>query len=346
MRQFLSLLLLLTVIMGFSQSCIVEAIDIRGNKQTKDFVILRELSFHAGDTIKLKSWQLLKEQNEDNLLNTGLFNFVTISQDSSVTDNLYLKIVITVEERWYLWPYPILEHADRNFSSFLYYHDWQMINYGFYLEKENFRGRNEVLKGKVRFGYHEQYGFYYGKPFFRNNKNNGIGYFFAYNRQHESSYTTANNRLLYVRSGNFLRKSYESELYFNHRFDFYHYLNISFGFANRKAGDTLLQLNPEFYGDSVTKITYMTAQVSYSIDKRDIHYYPLKGYFLAITAKKYGIGIFKDWDKYAIYLDGRKFWKISSRWTAANSIGIKKSSKELPYLLNYVLGYGTYLNWF
>ncbi len=346
MRHLLPSILSLIVITGFSQNRIIENINLSGNKQTKDFVIFRELSFHYGDTINLKNWNALKEQNEDNLLNTGLFNFVTISYDSLTNENNHFTILIAVEERWYLWPYPILEHADRNFSSFLYYRDWQMVNYGFFVEKENFRGRNEVLKAKVRLGYREQYGFYYGKPFFRNNKNNGIGYFFAYNRQHESSYATVDNRLVYIQSDNYLRQSYESEFYFNHRFDFYHYLNFTLGFANRKAENSLLQLNPEFYGNHNPQITYLTTRVSYTIDKRDIHYYPVKGYFFEISAKKYGLGLFNDLDKYAFFIDGRKFWKFSPRWTAANGIGIKKSSEKLPYLLNYGLGYGTYLNGF
>ena len=344
MRQILTVIFFLIIFTGFAQNRIIKAIRLTGNKLTKDFVVFRELSFQVSDTIDLKNWKTLKIENEENLLNTGLFNFVTLSIDTGSATAV--TILINLEERWYLWPYPILEHADRNFSSFLYYHDWQMVNYGFYVEKENFRGRNEVLKAKIRFGYREQYGFYYGKPFFRHNENNGIGYFFAYNRQHESSYATQDNRLVYVRSDQYLRQSYESEVYFSHRFDFYHYFNFTFGFANRKAADTLVSLNPMFYGDNKSQLTYLTAQVNFTIDKRDIHYYPTKGYFLGITGKKYGLGIFDGLNKYAFYFDGRKFWQFSPRWTAANSIGVRKSSEKLPYLLNYGLGYGAYLNGF
>jgi len=344
MRQILTVIFFLNIFTGFAQNRIIKAIHLTGNKQTKDFVVFRELSFQVSDTIDLKEWKMLKIKNEENLLNTGLFNFVTISIDTSSATAI--TILINLEERWYLWPYPILEQADRNLSSFLYYHDWQMVNYGLYVEKENFRGRNEVLKAKIRLGYREQYGFYYGKPFFRHNENNGIGYFFAYNRQHESSYATQDNRLVYVRSDQYLRQSYESEVYFNHRFDFYHYFNLTLGFASRKAADTLVALNPMFYGDNKSQLTYLTTQVNFTIDKRDIHYYPTKGYFFEITGKKYGLGIFDGLNKYAFYLDGRKFWQFSPRWTAANSVCIRKSSDKLPYLLNYGLGYGAYLNGF
>ncbi len=344
MRQILTVIFFLNIFTGFAQNRIIKAIQLTGNKQTKDFVIFRELSFQDRDTIDLKHWETLKIKNEENLLNTGLFNFVTILIDTTAAPAV--TILIILEERWYLWPYPILEHADRNFSSFLHYRDWQMVNYGFYVEKENFRGRNEVLKAKIRLGYREQYGFYYGKPFFRHNENNGIGYFFAYNRQHESSYTTQDNRLLYVRSNQYLRQSYESEFYFSHRFDFYHYFNLTIGFANRKAADTLVSLNPMFYGDNKSQLTYFTTQANFTIDKRNIHYYPTRGYFFEIAGKKYGLGIFNDLNKYALYLDSRKFWQFSPRWTAANSVGIRKSSEKLPYLLNYGLGYGDYLNGF
>ena len=342
---FFPLFWLLTV-QNFSQNLVVvHDISLSGNKQTKDFVIFRELSFHKGDTLDMNQWSEIKNVNEDNLLNTGLFNFVTITADS--TGSRKINILISVEERWYLWPYPILEHADRNFSSFLHYRDWRMVNYGFYIEKENFRGRNEILKAKIRLGYREQYGFYYGKPFFRHNENNGIGYFFAYNRQRESSYATDSNRLIYFQSEKYVRESYESEFYFSHRFDLFHFLNFSVGFANRQATDTaLILLNPNFYGNNRSQITYLSLSAGYTIDKRDIHYYPVKGYYLSVSMIKYGLGIFDGLNQYAAYLDAKKFWQFSRRWTAANGLSLRNAPRNLPYILNYGLGYGEYLNGF
>lgn len=329
-----------------SQQVIVNEINITGNKHTKDFVIKRELNFQVNDSIKLDNWQQLKIENRDNLLNTKLFNFVTISIDSTSKTNNAIKIIINVEERWYIWPYPIIEYADRNFSSFLHYKDYQMVNYGGFIEKENFRGRREVLKAKVRLGYREQYGFYYSKPFFKNNKNNGIGYFFAYNRQHESSYQTENNRLVYYKSNQFIRKNYETELYLYHRFDIYHHLNITFGFVNRKAGDSLILLNPDFYGNSQLTLSYFTFITSYIVDKRDLHYYPRSGYYFEISAMKYGLGILNELNKYWIYSAFSKYWKFSTRWSAGTSISAKKSSEKLPYLFNSGLGYNQLLNGF
>ena len=221
-----------------------------------------------------------------------------------------------------------------------------MINYGFFFEKKNFRGRNEILKTKIRLGYREQYGLLYRKPFFKHNENNGISYFFTYNRQHESSYQTENNYLAYTRSDQYIRKNYQSELSFLHRFNFYHYMSFTFGFASRKANDSLISLNPDFYGNNKLKISYLTAKINYYIDKRDIHYYPIKGYYIGITVKKYGLGIFNELNKYALLLEGKKYWQFLPRWTSATSVVLRKSSKKLPYFLNYGLGYGTYLNGF
>jgi len=55
MRQILTVIFFLTILVGFAQqNRIIKSINLSGNKQTKDFVIFRELSFKDGDTINLK----------------------------------------------------------------------------------------------------------------------------------------------------------------------------------------------------------------------------------------------------------------------------------------------------
>ena len=58
---------------------VVRNIAITGNKTTKPFIIDRELAFKSGDTIDAGKFNEVIERSRQNLLNTSLFNFVTMT---------------------------------------------------------------------------------------------------------------------------------------------------------------------------------------------------------------------------------------------------------------------------
>ena len=170
---------------------------VEGNHVTRKNIILRELVFAPGDTIE--KMELLPDfkRSRQNLLNLSLFNFVYL--DARHYPGNEIDVIITVQERWYIWPVPILEYADRNLSSFLENRDWNRINYGMWLKWNNFRGRNEMLAGKIRLGYKEQYALEYSKPNMGKKQNHRLSAGFNFNRQHEVGYITFDNRPLYYR---------------------------------------------------------------------------------------------------------------------------------------------------
>ena len=62
-----------------------------------------------------------------------------------------------------MWPYPILEVSERNFNTWWQdfkssdYKDFSRLNYGVFVNIENFRGLNELLMIKLRRGFKEHY---------------------------------------------------------------------------------------------------------------------------------------------------------------------------------------------
>ena len=58
---------------------VVDSVVIVGNKQTKAKIIFRELTFKIGDTIQTWDFGNRLGNSRQNLLNTSLFNFVTIA---------------------------------------------------------------------------------------------------------------------------------------------------------------------------------------------------------------------------------------------------------------------------
>ena len=96
--------------------------------------------------------------------------------------------------RWYFWPIPILEYADRNFNEFITNREWDKIVYGAWLKWNNFRGRNEFLNGKIRLGYINEYAISYKKPNLGKKQRHGINTGFNWNQQNELIIATVNNK--------------------------------------------------------------------------------------------------------------------------------------------------------
>ena len=95
---------------------VVRDIMIAGNRKTKEFIVRRELLFTEGDTLQADAADAVLLRSKENLLNTSLFNYVTISL---IDLNEHEKqVLVMLEERWYWWPYIIFEQADRNLSAF------------------------------------------------------------------------------------------------------------------------------------------------------------------------------------------------------------------------------------
>ena len=188
----------------------ISEIKIKGNKKTKKEIILRELDFEVGEKISTIELNTKISDAKKNLTNLNLFNFI----DFDIKKN---KNTVTIEielvERWYLWPYPIFEISERNFNVWwndfkeTNYSDFSRINYGLFLNIENFRGRNELIALKYRRGFKEHYQINYKIPFLKNNQNLGINTDIEFFRRKKTFYKTVENNLIfYENSQNFTSK--------------------------------------------------------------------------------------------------------------------------------------------
>ncbi|MEZ4685087.1 MAG: POTRA domain-containing protein [Bacteroidia bacterium] len=86
-----------------AQAPVVKAIDFKGNKKTKEAVMLRSMTFAAGDTLDPARLLEIMAQNRENLFNLELFNSVNIQPEPEEDG---LRIMVEVEERWYIIPVP------------------------------------------------------------------------------------------------------------------------------------------------------------------------------------------------------------------------------------------------
>lgn len=331
--------------LGNDRACfIIDTIFFSGNNITKDFIILRELDFQAGDTIPAGKLYPAFEVSQQNLMKTSLFNFVNIS-DSVVSGGEFIRLHVRLDfiERWYIWPFPIFEISDRNLNVWWQDKNFDRVSYGLFLTKENNRGRMETLKLLLRFGYDERYEISYNAPYINRKQTFGAGMGIGWIQNHEVAYQTLNNKQVFIRDDNdYLFMNYYSYFAISHRptLFHYHYLQLKFNFYS--FGDTVLALNPNYsFGGSRTN-EYFSLNYRFSSDHRDSKVYPLDGYFFSGQLSKSGLGFMKNDNLGMMELLGtyRKYWELrkllyfSTDWTGKIS-----TNRDQPYYYQQGLGY-------
>ena len=325
----------------FSQEYIINKIEISGNEKTKPDIILRELTFSVNDTLNNHILKQKIERSKSNLINISLFNDINIYFKINTSNNI--TIYVKLEERWYLWPYPIFEHADKNFSTFIRNKDWSKVNYGGYFVKYNFRGKREELKIKARHGYKEQYSISYSKPYIDKLKKHGINVNLFYFQQHEIAYNTINNEPTYLRLDDvYLRQQYYSSFIYSYRPRFYNTHSFGLEFAHINVNDSIISLNSDYFTENQNKINYINISYNISRDTRDYKYYALNGCFYNINLKEsFNLKEFSD---FKIKADFRYYKKFANRFYFQTKDIIKfQLSTNNSYYFSNTLGYEDFL---
>ncbi len=251
----------------------IRSICVKGNSVTKESVILRECEFSINDSIDIHTIEKLINRSRYNLLNTSLFNFVEITYTVNKNE---IDISILVTERWYYWIYPILEQADRNLSSYIYYADWDKYNYGLAFDKQNFLGLNHLLKLKLRLGYREHYSFYYVAPEIGEQKKHGLWFGTDYFRQKQVQADIFYNKPFYYSSNEYIFNQQRLEAGYSYRSSLYSVLKVRLMYEKYKFADTLSLINTQWSNNNEIH-NYIYPQIKFVFDNRDNANYPLKG---------------------------------------------------------------------
>ncbi|MCB0402819.1 MAG: BamA/TamA family outer membrane protein [Flavobacteriales bacterium] len=318
---------------------VVQEIKIIGNKTTREAIILRELPFELGEKIPAGELPEKLARAKSNLLNTLLFNFVTV--DPVYFDDKNISIYIMLEERWYWWPIPIFEIQETNFNTWWENRDLERLNYGMYVAKENFRGRKERLVFKFQAGYTEQAGVSYTIPYINKKQTQGMNFKLAYSRNHEFTYaTTANKRDFYLDENKYVKQQYEASAGYTFRPRLYNNHTISVTFNRAAINDSAFAYNPDYFSGLKTKMQFLSLSYTIKRDKRNFKSYPTQGYYYDFGATKNGLGILDQaLNKFYLTTQYRKYWQLADRFYFSAMIKGKYTIKEGPYYLYGGLGY-------
>ncbi len=324
-----------------SDSLIISSIRISGNTKTKDFVILRELTFRKNDKIPADELPERLKESKTNLLKTPLFNFA--EADFRYLDSLNVEVIINLTERWYFWPQAALYYADRNFSNWLNNRDLSRTDLGLGLIKYNFRGRNEKLSFYSIFGYDEELILNYEHVYFDKKRQHSGAVFLKQLKRKETACMIENDYVKRIKlTDEYALKSYNFSFKYQYRKQIYNSHSVYLGYEHRSLSDSLLTCNSYYTTNPTVPVNYFFIKYIFLNDKRDSRIFPLKGHQIKITALKNGFFIFPESNINSLKIKAEfsKYTKLSSKFYLGNHFTVQKTlGQRNPFFLNTALGY-------
>jgi outer membrane protein assembly factor BamA len=285
-----------TIIMPPTQGqlFIVGNIFIQGNRITKSFIITRELPFKTGDSITLQQLSIYFVKAREHLINTRLFNDVTISLKEF--RGYIADINIELKERWYIFPLPYVRPVDRNFTAWAQQgYSLSRFDYGIKYSQYNFTGRNDNLRIWLITGYSREIEMAYDRPNTGKNLTHGFGGGFLLSGQQQIDVITTNNQQVFVNgdtiknAGRYLQTqaSFSLRYYYRPAIRTKHFFRFSF--EHIKIDSTVLLMNPNYFLNHRLTLDY--PEFFYSLNYNNIDYvpYPTRGFLFETSILQRGV---------------------------------------------------------
>jgi outer membrane protein assembly factor BamA len=297
----------------------IDSIKVMGNDVTKEFIILRELTFQQGDSVSGKQLRFNKER----VVSLGLFSRVDLHVIPNEGKNI---CIVSVYESWYIYPIPIVRFRDS---------DIKKANYGINLLYKNFRGRNETIRTVLSFGYDPSYSILYSNPALNYESKIGLyigtTYVKTMNRSEEAKSITGED---------FSYKMFVNSISMEKRINQFNDLLFTAGFnyiESERFGLGKITAS----GRKIDRVP--VASISYYYDSRDLKQYSLYGLYTSVSISQKGFG----WDNinYSVVdLDFREYRKIINHLTGRWRLTYRGTFGEtVPYYDYSFFGYGYYV---
>ena len=332
-------LLFVSTLVRAQESVVLSTISILGAEKTKDWVILRELTFVRGDTLLRDQLEGILDRSRQNVYNLGLFNEVEMEQ-IQIEDQLHL--IIKVKERWYLLGYPILRFEERNTFDIIQairQTNFRRLVYGAALQWRNFTGRNETLTLTGQLGFSKRFAVDLLRPALFRKANTDFRIGFRYSNEKEIIIGTDAGRVQWkaIEQEPF-RISHEAYLGLRKRISIYQNLYAEISFKNILFSDSLYAINPG--GEQLRLISrtdgrawYPGFILQYSEDRRDLKSFPLKGFKYQLFFRRAGLK----------GLSSNQFSKLGATWAHHLPISEKWN---FAYGFHHIYTFGDTIPWF
>ncbi|MBD0401687.1 BamA/TamA family outer membrane protein [Flammeovirga sp. OC4] len=321
----------------------INKINFVGLNKTKPQIINRELDIKEGGLIPKKNIKQYITSERNKVFNTQLFETVDVMVIEVESDSINIEFIMV--ERWYTWPVPLIELADRSFNEWWNNRgaDLGRIQYGLDFKQRNMRGRNETLDILIELGFSRQFSIGYSFPYIDKKQKTSLSFAGSFKEETTVAYKTEDNIFVEVeKDTEVLRRSWNGIINFGKRYGFYDHHNFSLSYDQDQVADTVAMLNPDFFLEGRTKLRYFTLGYTYTRDKRDITSYPLNGYYLKLGIEKLGLGVFDDLNAVIMEWSAYKFMPLDKVKRFYYSIGFAGKlgfPEKLPYNEMRAIGY-------
>ncbi len=315
-----------------SDSLSIEAIRIRGNRKTKAYVIVRELPFRAGDCILRSSLPALLEQGRTQLNNTSLFGSILV-EDSAVGPDR-IMVVVDLTERWYFFPSPVFELADRNINVWIkqFNADINRINFGINPTLYNLTGHFDELSGILQWGFTPKIEVEYTRPYLARSERHGIGVMASYSVNRQVPFINQADQEQFVTLEDFSLTRFRVLGKYLRRRGAYHFHTLEAKYSYNRISDTIALLNPDFFLDGALEQQFVTLSYSYLFNRVDARAYPLVGTYTEITGRKIGLGLFGNLHQWSFVAKHNQYFELPYGFYAAYQlIGKTTLGREHPY---------------
>ena len=316
----------------------ISAIEITGNKKTKDYIVKRELPYKVGDLLSKDDLDSLNIVSQQQLFNTALFLETNVS--SEILDSTSVKIKIQLKERWYFFPIPYFRWVDRNFNQW-----WnesnrslERVNYGINFRQANATGNNDKLTIGYITGYMHQAILRYQLPFIDKQLKYGMGLGLVQFNQKEINYKTLGNKQVFFRTEDIIRKGYRANVNVTYRPNLFERHAFQVGIGNESISDSAFAIAPNLLPNHKKSFSYLDINWSYSKVRFDYNAYPTKG---ASTEIAFAQRFSKENNLSAIQFRQIVAHRIApNRFIFAESLTIGRTMQQSNYSDRKLMGYG------
>ena len=324
---------------------VVASIEISGNKKTKKYIIQREIRFKVTDTIPASQLYQKLEESRQLIYNTNLFADVNLVPVFVSGDGI--KVIVTVKERWYIYPTPQFQLSDRNLNEWIqrYNADLDRVTYGIKFAHYNLSGRRDQLQVYLLNGFARNISATYSAPYSNRNLTEGFSISGGFAQARAVIYRTNSNNVAlrysrpdrdFVRENLFLSGAYIS------RRGFYKRHIFSIGYTYNKVEDSIVnKYNPSYYNNEEKNYAGIP-EMGYSF--RYIHTnninYPLTGKTYSVSLAKRGIGFSGGINMFTLSAAYNRYFSLGKNWyQAINAAGALKLPFRQPYINQSFMGY-------
>jgi len=325
-------------------SLTIDSILIEGREKTKTWVILQEARISKGDKIPESHMEERIEEIKTDILRTGLFARVGVTQRQIPDKPCSISILIKLDENWLLMAVPIFDISDKNLNVWwnTYDHDWSRVNYGLKIYHYNFTGRKDRLKLKYHTGFTDKHELSYEYPYISKKHNVGLWMGALYTTQREVNLMTRNNEQVFYRDeGKILQYRTEVFAQIRHRPTRIWSFVATAAWLRYNVHASVAEQNPNFllYGETKRDFFRMAFQTIKS--SLDLTVRPASGLRLGGSIQYTGSVGNNDVSILQTNQELLMAWRLSPklRLVADLNSGFSFSSQRIPYLFSRIQGY-------